>query len=137
MNRLSYPGSDLDLYVEHNFALAIAKWLRSIGYEFTPRPAQDPNISLAMNEVDVEGFHPDDSIHHSMSESLSYFGRGVACVFNFHKGVPDRKIQLITCYHSPLEVILNFHSSESKITLSSLFDGLIEADCCFIIIIDT
>lgn len=108
MNRLPYPSSDLDLYVKHDLALSIAEWLQSIDYKYTPRQSQSPIISLAMTEV-VAVPHV-NSVHFIEPQSLSYFGRGVACVLNFKKA--DRKIQLITCYHSPIEVILNFHSSE-------------------------
>jgi len=45
------------------------------------------------------------------STSMGYFGRGVANVYNFHKTNPDRKVQLITSYYAPLEIVLNFHSS--------------------------
>ena len=107
-DRTHYPDSDLDIYVEHGHVNCIAQWLESIGYAFVFRRRQDPELEFALIEAPTTfhegpGFFP--------SEKVGYFGRGVAGVFNFLKYHPERKIQLITSLHSPLEVILHFHSS--------------------------
>jgi len=109
-DRSFYPDSDLDIYVEHLYADRIAYWLLSIGYEFVPRKQQTKDFRIGYQEIHqdtphhLHGFFP--------PESTGYFGKGVSEVYDFRKSHPDRKIQLITSYHSPLEVILNFHSSE-------------------------
>lgn len=107
-DRSHYPGSDLDVYVEHRYAGVIAHWFQSIGYTFEHRKAQDPDFHVAFNNT--RKTLPDALIFHP-SAIAGYFGRGVANVFDFFKYNPSRKIQLITSFHSPLEVILHFHSS--------------------------
>lgn len=109
LDRSFYPDSDLDIYVEHLYADRMAYWLFSIGYEFVPRKQQDTDFRLAYQEI-----HSGTPQHfHAFfpAETIGYFGKGVGEVYDFHKSDPDRKIQLITSYHSPLEVILNFHST--------------------------
>jgi hypothetical protein len=110
LDRSFYPDSDLDIYVEHLYADRIAYWLFSIGYEFVSRKRQTKDFRLAYQEIHhgtphhLHAFFP--------AETIGYFGKGVAEVYDFHKSHPDRKIQLITSYHSPLEVVFDFHSSK-------------------------
>jgi hypothetical protein len=104
-----YPESDLNIYMEHCHALVIAQWLRKIGYSFILKKHQEGVLKYAFDEA-PDTFHVRSGMF--PSEEVGYFGRGVAGVFNFHKYHPDHKIQLITALHSPMEVILNFHSSE-------------------------
>lgn len=95
--------------MEHCHALVVAQWLTEIGYMFMPNKHQEGVLKDAFDAA------PDTSHVGSgvfPSEEVGYFGRGVAGVFNFHKYHPGCKIQLITALHSPMEVILNFHSSE-------------------------
>ena len=114
--RMTYPDSDLDIYVEHRYRETIALWLVSIGYEFRPRKGLPPKLENAKVLLEMKKkWEPDYtsvSPSHPFFESIStgYFGRGVANVYNFVRGA--RKIQLITSNHSPLEIVLNFHSSE-------------------------
>ncbi|PPQ80116.1 hypothetical protein CVT26_012167 [Gymnopilus dilepis] len=115
-NRETYADSDLDLYVEHRYSEMIALWLLSIGYTFVPRPkyqAQDLQVALAENMAydNVHFTVPNQTDAFFASTSMGYFGRGVANVYNFTKSNPPRKIQLITSFHCPLEVILHFHST--------------------------
>jgi hypothetical protein len=107
-DRTDYPDSDLDIYVEQQYALVIAKWLLLVGYSFVARKRQDADLVVAFDET-PDTFHEGEGIF--PSEEVGYFGRGVAGVFNFHKYQPDRKIQLITSLHSTMEIILHFHSS--------------------------
>ena len=117
-DRTTYPGSDLDIYVEHRYRETIALWLVSIGYNFRPRTGQPPCVDNAKVLLEMkkkwEPDHTSVSPSHPFFESIStgYFGRGVANVYNFVRG--ERKIQLITSSHSPLEIVLNFHSSELR-----------------------
>lgn len=115
-NREVYADSDLDIYVEHRYCPDIAYWLRSIGYTFVPRPKyQEEDLEEALRQnmaYDNVNFEiPEQISAFFESTSMGYFGRGVANVYNFTKSDPSRKIQLITSFHSPLEVVLNFHSS--------------------------
>ncbi|KAF8900276.1 hypothetical protein CPB84DRAFT_1815433 [Gymnopilus junonius] len=115
-NRETYPDSDLDIYVEHRYSRTIAFWLLSIGYSFVPRPRfQDEDLEEALRQNmaydNVNFTVPAQASAFFESTSMGYFGRGVANVYNFTKSDPSRKIQLITAFHSPLEVILNFHST--------------------------
>jgi hypothetical protein len=113
-DRTEYPDSDLDIYIEQKYALPVANWLQRIGYTFVPRKQQDPDLQEAFDETPL-GLHKGANIF--PSEEIGYFGRGVGGVFNFHKYHPERKIQLITSLHSPMEIILNFHSSANSYSL--------------------
>ena len=112
-DRSFYTTSDLDIYVEHRYCKPVALWLQSIGYSFEHRNEhQCKYLEVALEEtlspdLDMENL-PEGFFE---SQSMGYFGRGVANVYNFYKFDPDRKIQLITSYYAPLEIVLNFHSS--------------------------
>ncbi|KAF8961523.1 hypothetical protein BDZ97DRAFT_1733677 [Flammula alnicola] len=113
-DRSFYPDSDLDIYVEHRHCEPIAYWLTSLGYAFEPRRGHENDTladALVQTLPSLYGEVHMVSSGFFESASVGYFGRGVANVYNFHKYNPDRKIQLITSYHSPLEVVLNFHST--------------------------
>lgn len=115
-DRSLYPDSDLDIYVEHRSRQTIVAWLCGIGYEFKPRQFRNSNVIFSLEEemeVTVESHCTGGSPSAPFFEPkvTGYFGRGVTNVYNFFKYNPDRKIQLITSNHSPLEVVLNFHSS--------------------------
>ncbi|KAF9530850.1 hypothetical protein CPB83DRAFT_892134 [Crepidotus variabilis] len=100
--RVEYPNSDLDIYVENDHKKEIIAWLLQIGYLFESRR----NKTLA-EEMQSPPPPQDDTI----ADASGYFGRGVANVFNFFQDGPERRIQLITSYISPLRVIINFHST--------------------------
>jgi hypothetical protein len=110
LDRTFYEGSDLDLYVDNINREEVGSYLQSVGYSFKPSNTQSPPFTgvAYRRSGRTEIVDPSDDIE-------IYGMRGVAGVFNFIKeGSPERKIQLITASHSPLEIILNFHSSESK-----------------------
>lgn len=113
-DRTFYADSDLDIYVEHRYRKLVAAWLHSTGYDYSPRNKKDDQTLRDALESHWSCDHD-----HFLSTSTffepkngGYFGRGVANVYNFFKYQPERKIQLITSHHSPLEIVLNFHSSE-------------------------
>ncbi|KAL0575574.1 hypothetical protein V5O48_006390 [Marasmius crinis-equi] len=104
-----YPGSDLDIYVEHRYCKPIALYLQDIGYEYKPQEFQPPTLEAAirmgsnnMDDDDVGGGQyatwNDDSAE-----------RGFAGVYNMIRG--EQKIQLITAKRSPMDIILRFHST--------------------------
>ena len=118
-DRSFYADSDLDIYVEHRYCKPIAQWLESIGYSFQHRNTyQSETLEMALEETLSDPDFVMNNLPQGFfdSTSMGYFGRGVANVYNFHKVDPDRKVQLITSYHAPLEIVLNFHSS--KLVLS-------------------
>lgn len=121
-DRTFYADSDLDIYVEHRYCKPIALWLKSIGYSFQPRKTyQSKTLDIALDESLSDSINTNNLSQGIFeSTSMGYFGRGVSNVYNFHKVNPDRKIQLITSYYAPLEIVLNFHSSKS-ILFSSFF----------------
>jgi len=109
-DRSFYTDSDLDIYVEHRYCKPVALWLESIGYTFKNRNKhQCQKLEVALEETLFLDLEMEEGFFES--QSIGYFGRGVANVYNFHKLDPDRKIQLITSYYAPLEIVLNFHSS--------------------------
>ncbi|KAF8662093.1 hypothetical protein AX16_001203 [Volvariella volvacea WC 439] len=116
-DRSTYPESDLDLYTEHRYALPLLTWLARIGYRFVPRPGQAETYLSAYKARIADGGLGERWRHATLfeSEPRGYFGRGVAGVFNFEKQAGDggstRKVQLITALHSPMEIVLHFHST--------------------------
>lgn len=114
--RSSYPDSDLDIYVEHRFRQTVVAWLLQIGYQFKPRDIRSTSVPFSLEEEMAVTIEPyctggSPSAPFFVPKITGYFGRGVTNVYNFFKYNPERKIQLITSDHSPLEIVLNFHSS--------------------------
>jgi hypothetical protein len=110
-NRLVYPDSDLDLYVEHAYREDVGLWLLSIGYKYVPYPTS--NSKTFQDDLDL---NPDTTPsrmltqRHFIESGQGYLG--AQCVFTFVKQKPFRKVQMITSLNSPLERILSFHSSK-------------------------
>jgi len=132
--RVSYPESDLDLYVEHRYRHPIALWLASIGYRYVPARKkvgsehQDPDgvdfasatqptleENLATNVLPF----PQYPIRYGQHPEIFFrtFGRAgylnASSILNFEKCDEfdqHRTIQLISSPRSPVEMIFNFHS---------------------------
>jgi len=135
--RVVYPESDLDLYVEHRYMRPIALWLASIGYIYTPNDKKpmsqqhDTNHDNDLNTVSPTLPTLEEALDAEPPRRPAYpIGYGqypqiffcathmgylsASSILNFEKGSKfheHRKIQIITSPHSPLEMILNFHSS--------------------------
>jgi hypothetical protein len=133
--RVLYPESDLDLYVEHRYRRPIALWLASIGYRYVPARAkvtsehQDPHHgvdSITATQSTLEEALaanvprlPDISMGYDPRPSIFFYGSGggyldATSILNFEKRdecYGHRKIQIISSPRSPVEMILNFHSS--------------------------
>ncbi|KAF9554320.1 hypothetical protein CPC08DRAFT_713005 [Agrocybe pediades] len=117
--RVVYPDSDLDLYVEHRYRREVAAWLLSTGYTYVERPIwpltvedNEPNETLEEILDRVPSTEEDDESQTDFLEPevpRGYFG--AAILMNFEKKNPVRKIQVITCHFAPLQMILNFHST--------------------------
>lgn len=117
-----WASADLDLYVSIEGSEIVGQWLLTNGYHFSPH---GPNFHPVTGQVTDPG-QPEDFFHairtlQSAHLPDDFYVYGVAGVFNFTRevrGIP-RKVQLITVHRSPIETILNFHSSACYV-LSSL-----------------
>ncbi|RPD65283.1 hypothetical protein L226DRAFT_456156 [Lentinus tigrinus ALCF2SS1-7] len=109
-DRTFYPGSDLDLYVQKALdVLEIGRWLEKEGYTYKPTVAQRATVDAQIK------------IRQAWGETEVYNGGlVVGDVLSFEKQVQDvsgtetRKVQLVVPsprHRSPLETILNFHST--------------------------
>lgn len=116
-----FPDSDLDLYIHHDIYSSqydenireIGRWLDSEGYAYKAGPGQEPTLEGEVQELEVI-----DAMYRRYGEGLA-----IADVFTFEKHSRGdvgedvvRKVQLVipsSKHSSPLETILNFHSSES------------------------
>jgi len=131
--RVLYPESDLDLYVDHRYRQPIALWLASIGYRYVPAPPytltpehQDaadrvsstyPTLEEALAAVvpPIPGYPIYFNLHPNISfRTLSGGGYAdAASILNFEKRDKYHghcKIQIICSPLSPVEMILNYHS---------------------------
>lgn len=128
LDQTVYPESDLDLYVELFNALEVANWLAGEGYTFAPNTKQKPFfMDVIMAEIVAKKSGPcrwEEITHHrrvSIIETmLEYKWRGLATVLSFVRPTSDgarSKVQVIIAEDSPVEVILQFHSSTFKYEL--------------------
>lgn len=114
--RVLYPEFDLDIYVDNRYFKWIAIWLTNIGYTYESRPGQDLAQALRMTTHVFSR-----AIKFLPPSTSEYSNFGVASVYNFHKSDDlDCKIQLITSHHSPLELILKFHSSACSYSIKKM-----------------
>ena len=133
--RVLYPESDLDLYVEHRYRRPIALWLASIGYRYVPARTKvtsehlDPDHdvesisatqstleeALAANVIQLT----ENAIDFNQRPPIFFYGSGggyldATSILNFERRdefYHHRKIQVISTPRSPVELIINFHSS--------------------------
>jgi len=104
-----YTNSDLDVYVEHQTARSLARWLEQIGYVFVSR--QETEVQTLEMALDTNSdFRPVDPMTELTDDAeKGYFDAVV--ILDFQK-VNHPDIQLITSRGPPLELVLNFHSSK-------------------------
>ncbi|KAJ3011305.1 hypothetical protein NUW54_g2217 [Trametes sanguinea] len=102
-DRTFYPSSDLDLYVYPQHRREVGLWLIQMGYHFSPSRGQDRNFGVSVVK----------SIPNS---GLPYCMPGVSAIYTFHHNslLECLKVQIIVAQYTPMEVILGFHSSESR-----------------------
>ncbi|THG97736.1 hypothetical protein EW026_g4321 [Hermanssonia centrifuga] len=104
-DRTFYPESDLDLYVFLHERDEVGQWLISQGYTFIPNSIQDPDFAIEVLRARTQmNTHPYTRM------------RGVSTIYTFkkpsaHDSANDLKVQIIVAFRSPMEVILNFHST--------------------------
>lgn len=113
-DREFYPCSDLDLYVHMRHRREVGRWLMQHNYCFVPATHQAVGFEEAATEA-LSG----------LGENL-YGMPGVAAILNFVREEEGTvaasagntssalKVQLIVSRRTPMEVILGFHSSESR-----------------------
>jgi hypothetical protein len=106
-DRTTYPGSDLDIYVERQYCRDVAYWLMSRGYEYTPLKPDQPKSFVEA----FKSWTGNDLFSLFLQDAAAYTGHGgVDNIFDFFKSGSERKIQLISVKACPIAVILNFHS---------------------------
>ncbi|KAF4566487.1 hypothetical protein EYR36_011914 [Pleurotus pulmonarius] len=129
--RVTYPESDLDLYVEYEHAFEVGKWLEwdvgctALNHHGEPQPFYQTYFRWTASDVQHcrfpltkpcytalpgsrENAVPDDSSH---STRGNYSFKGIRAVVSFLSPDHSRKIQLIICRRNVMEVILGFHST--------------------------
>ncbi|THU97394.1 hypothetical protein K435DRAFT_857616 [Dendrothele bispora CBS 962.96] len=115
-----YPESDLDVYIELDRGgermERLGRFLMDRGYTFSPILDQPNDFYQALVDALVarslwaqgHGQQLEDAFQ-QFPQWEGYAGNGMAAIFNFAKG--GKHVQVITCRHTPLEVILHFHST--------------------------
>ncbi|KAJ7635114.1 hypothetical protein FB45DRAFT_1143097 [Roridomyces roridus] len=118
LERTTYPGSDLDLYAYKAHAERPVAFILENGYVFKPRAQKTTNVidDLFRDlEMAVDVPQKPDVFDHlcsllGVSHRVSrYPANGIVDMLEFTKG--DKKIQLMLAKASPVEVILDFHST--------------------------
>ncbi|KAL0572349.1 hypothetical protein V5O48_009620 [Marasmius crinis-equi] len=108
-----YDGSDLDLYVDVEFALHLVHFLASCGYAYEPyntESKQQPDaIEDAIEEMSNRLAGTFESGVVDGDTEYMRFTNGIGDVFNFV--LEGRRIQVIACHLSPVDVVLKFHST--------------------------
>jgi len=118
-DRTNYASSDLDLYVKHSCARPIVMWLQSIGYVFTP--TEDSEFQTLEMGLDKE---PEDDTEEmpTLFDPLSHKGYFDTIVVLDFKKENHPPIQVITSKGPPLELVLDFHSSEHHYIRCDVFN---------------
>ncbi|KAH0828580.1 hypothetical protein J3R83DRAFT_2851 [Lanmaoa asiatica] len=110
LDRTFYPDADLDLYTHPGHSFEVAQFLVEVeGYQFISRGEQEQNWKVAISN-NWDGTEP----RMSRGTTRLYPLAGINAVWTFTKtGINQQclKIQIIEASSSPLEVILEFHST--------------------------
>jgi hypothetical protein len=112
LDRTIYEDSDLDLYMSSGVELAVGRYLQGDNYTFVTRNSQNTDFEEWVEDVQW-----------SDDEAEDYWGNTSSSVslrvYNFVRSSGDklfhRKIQLVVSERSPLETVLQFHSSTSAL----------------------
>lgn len=138
--RVTYPESDLDLYVEYARAFEVGKWLESeVGCtaldfhgEACPfyrtfshcvsldyRRGRLPSSETCYTSL--PGNRRGTAPAGAGETEQNYSFKGMRAVISFLSPVNSRKVQLIICWRNVMEVILGFHSSKALHPISLEF----------------
>ncbi|KAK7040376.1 hypothetical protein VNI00_009852 [Paramarasmius palmivorus] len=109
-----YPDSDLDVYVDQRWCAVLLHFLESHGYAYQPivtDTKHQPSDVYQAFEVALSRRAQGDWNGHPgfLGGGQEYFFTQITDVFNFFRD--GKKIQIIACSSTPLEVILDFHST--------------------------
>lgn len=113
LDRTFYPESDLDLYIPSVEVDEVVTWLLGQGYKYVADEEQSDDWKKAV-VMGAESFFMADGVD---DPDADYSDRTIQVVLTLVKPSPtpngrDLKVQCIVARQSPIEVILNFHSSE-------------------------
>lgn len=109
MDRTTYPNSDLDLYLFRRHVPLVIAFLEHEGYQYFERREGLTTWEHALHDAGQE-----HDAHLQLQEP-HYVDNTIFCVLDFkmtRNGVV-KIVQLIVAMSSPMECILNFHSSKS------------------------
>ena len=109
LGRLYYPESDLDLYCNYDMRKKVGNWIINQGYTFDPWPWEPEETTF------------DEAANHSAAPlTIGEYSRlhTICAIYNFKKPNPSHpeeelKVQVIVACSTPMEVVLQFHSSAS------------------------
>ncbi|KAK7040375.1 hypothetical protein VNI00_009851 [Paramarasmius palmivorus] len=109
-----YPNSDLDVYIDKQWCAMLLHFLDSHGYVYQPivtdTKHQANDVYIALDEALLRQDEGDWNGHPGfLGGEQHYFFTQITDVFNFVRD--GKKIQVIACRATPLEVILDFHSN--------------------------
>ena len=122
LDRTFYPESDLDLYTHPGHSFEVAQFLvEAEGYDYTPRETQGQDWKVVIDR-NWDG----TQLRVLPSSTHAYPIPGIKAVWTFKKTGIDQDqesstVQIIEARSSPIECILEFHSSTS----SSVFGLLV------------
>ncbi|KAL0578274.1 hypothetical protein V5O48_003718 [Marasmius crinis-equi] len=98
-----WPISDMDIYCYPQNFTRLVRLLRRIGYGYVPYRGSSADLSVVIQSI------------RDGAEPFNVYRRGktISAVLNFTRRVKGsfKKIQVVVCKHSPIEAILNFHST--------------------------
>lgn len=105
--RVTWPSSDTDLYVEKIHAAQIAAWL--IEHDFVFQPCDQNPISWQEITHCTPDVLPDSCLCFEPLNTIGYILGDT--VLNFKNNRTGRLAQVVMCNGTPLQSVLNFHSS--------------------------
>ncbi|KAH8801880.1 hypothetical protein DL96DRAFT_1475902 [Flagelloscypha sp. PMI_526] len=107
--RVGYPNSDLDLYVEERHRSGLTLFIEQSGYEFKNIPSKSTCIStISLPQSNCKKINDEEQ------NVNSWDGRNAAVALSFEKKSSfsqPRKIQVIASANNVVTNILSFHSS--------------------------
>ena len=120
LNREVYIASDLDMYTHPGYAKRIGTWLiEEEGYHFLPTRPHVTDFAGVTHRSWAPWQTRFKNSPVTFEEDLAdkYRFGGIGSVYHFHKictaGTPPLRVQIIEAVHTPIQAILNFHSSMS------------------------
>lgn len=107
-----YCSSDLDLYVDFDRRGAALEFLLKAGYQYKPRPEQDPKLENAVLLRSSQlAIFPTHTTMVTFAVHSDYSGKTIMAVLNFQRPGHENIVQVILTYGTPVRCILEFHSS--------------------------